>query len=131
MLHLDLNKVGDHYEVRTTLIASNFDGPVDAEIVDNKIYVIGTRRPEVWEINLPKGKVTAVEEHREEALPRGYTLEQNYPNPFNSQTVISFEVARASEVELEVFDLAGQQVATLASGMRRAGRLQCAGMGRM
>jgi len=63
---------------------------------------------------------TAVLE-KAEALPRAPDLEQNYPNPFNSNTVIPFSLPVAGEVELAVFDLTGQQVARLVSGVRQAG----------
>ena len=49
------------------------------------------------------------------------TLEQNYPNPFNSGTVIDFALSERRDVELLVFNLAGQQVATLVEGVREAG----------
>jgi hypothetical protein len=45
------------------------------------------------------------------------------PNPFNPVTTIEYEVARAGEVYLEVFDVAGRRVATLIAGEHRdAGR---------
>ena len=65
---------------------------------------------------------TAVSESADAgALPQGMALEQNYPNPFNSETVIRFSVPRFSDVELVVFNLAGQQVATLMQGGCPAG----------
>ncbi|MBI2503069.1 MAG: T9SS type A sorting domain-containing protein [Candidatus Latescibacteria bacterium] len=64
---------------------------------------------------------TAVAEERTAALPQSFTLFQNYPNPFNSSSVIRFSLPASGEVELAVFDLAGQKVAVLAGGMREAG----------
>jgi hypothetical protein len=52
----------------------------------------------------------------ENATPRTLSLAQNYPNPFNSQTVIRFTAPNAPQAELTVYDLAGQQVATLWRG---------------
>ncbi|OGC93543.1 MAG: hypothetical protein A2W25_16980 [candidate division Zixibacteria bacterium RBG_16_53_22] len=48
-----------------------------------------------------------------EFLPRNFTLHQNYPNPFNARTTISFELACAGMVKLEIFDVTGARVATL------------------
>jgi len=48
---------------------------------------------------------------------RPYALGQNYPNPFNVRTRIGFELARAGEVTLEVFDITGRLVRTLVDGM--------------
>ena len=64
---------------------------------------------------------TAVTETFAASLPQSITLAQNYPNPFNGSTVIRFALPTVSEVELAIFNLTGQQVATLASGERRAG----------
>jgi hypothetical protein len=60
----------------------------------------------------------------EAGLPDSYLLEQNYPNPFNPETVIQFTLAQASEVSLTVFNVLGQQVASLVSGELPAGRHQ-------
>ena len=48
-------------------------------------------------------------------------LAQNYPNPFNSETVIEYELPQSGEIQLIVYDVTGQRVATLASGLREAG----------
>ena len=64
---------------------------------------------------------TAVLEERIDALPERSTLAQNYPNPFNSGTSIRFGLAARAEVELAVFNLAGQQVVTLVEGVREMG----------
>jgi len=57
-------------------------------------------------------------------IPHSYLLEQNYPNPFNPSTTIRFALPRASVVSLEVFNIAGQRVATLVSGKTAAGEYE-------
>lgn len=64
---------------------------------------------------------TVVTESREEGLPVDFALAQNHPNPFNSETVIGFTIAREADVELVLFDLAGQRIATMVQGHRPAG----------
>jgi 7,8-dihydropterin-6-yl-methyl-4-(beta-D-ribofuranosyl)aminobenzene 5'-phosphate synthase len=64
---------------------------------------------------------TVVEESYSSILPDGFALNQNYPNPFNSGTAISFALPRYAKVELALYNLAGQRVATLVQGAREAG----------
>jgi len=64
---------------------------------------------------------TAVAERRDSATPQDFGLQPNYPNPFNSGTVIPFALPEDQDVELNVFNLDGQQVATLVDGTRPAG----------
>ena len=54
-------------------------------------------------------------------IPLRYALHENYPNPFNPSTVISYDLPRASEVSLRIYDLLGREVATLVHGMVPAG----------
>jgi hypothetical protein len=49
-------------------------------------------------------------------------LTQNQPNPFNPSTRITFALPEAGFADVSVFDVSGKRVATLLSGLRRAGR---------
>jgi len=69
----------------------------------------------------PPPSATAVTEAHTASLPSSITLSQNSPNPFNSDTTIRFALPTPADVELSIFNLAGQQVATLVEGMREAG----------
>ncbi|MHC1737258.1 MAG: T9SS type A sorting domain-containing protein [Ignavibacteriaceae bacterium] len=60
-------------------------------------------------------------EDEQTSLPFGTELKTNYPNPFNPSTVISFTLPRTEHVSLKVFDIMGNEVATLVDGIKNAG----------
>jgi hypothetical protein len=55
-------------------------------------------------------------------IPDQFYLKNNYPNPFNPQTTIEFGLSQTAEVDLTVFNILGQQVCTLVSERRKAGK---------
>ena len=54
-------------------------------------------------------------------LPLAMILSQNYPNPFNAMTTITYMLERPSNVELDIYNIMGQKVATLVNGNVEAG----------
>jgi hypothetical protein len=46
-------------------------------------------------------------------IPTVFALHQNYPNPFNPETVIQFDIPQASFVNLSIFNVLGELVATV------------------
>jgi hypothetical protein len=50
-----------------------------------------------------------------------YHLSQNYPNPFNPSTTIEFDLPKASDVRIEVYNIAGQKIQTLLNERMPAG----------
>ncbi|MFI5236311.1 MAG: glycosyl hydrolase family 18 protein [Ignavibacteriales bacterium] len=67
-----------------------------------------------------EGGVTGINEPTNE-LPAEFTLEQNYPNPFNPSTTIQFSLTNAAQVELKIYNLLGENVATLVNENLNAG----------
>lgn len=81
-----------------------------------------TSAPTVTESIVIGGNIaTAVAETHTEAPPEVLSLRQNYPNPFNSHTVIGFDLPTGGDVELVLYDLLGQSVATIVRGHSVAG----------
>ena len=71
------------------------------------------------------GEITAVrEEEDRSSAPRAFALDPNYPNPFNSSTTIRYRLAEPGRVRLEIFDVQGQKVKTLADGYAGLGVYQ-------
>lgn len=64
--------------------------------------------------------VTGIEDENN-MLPSEYNLAQNFPNPFNSTTEINFALPILSDVDLSIYNILGQKVATLISGNIEAG----------
>jgi hypothetical protein len=60
-------------------------------------------------------------EYFEKGLPSKFIFYQNYPNPFNPITTIEFDLPKTSEVTLKVFNILGEEVATIVSDRLSAG----------
>lgn len=70
------------------------------------------------------GVITSVKSVNTNVIPEDYTLAQNYPNPFNPSTIINFTVPSTGVVELSVYNILGQKVATLVNKELSAGSYQ-------
>ena len=64
---------------------------------------------------------TSIEQVSVAEIPSEISLNQNYPNPFNPVTTVEFDLDRAQNVTLTVYDVAGRQVAVLVDGQKAAG----------
>jgi hypothetical protein len=59
--------------------------------------------------------------HDDHMIPQEFRLEQNYPNPFNPATTIRYQLPAAGHVMLKVYNVLGQEIATLLDEERPAG----------
>ena len=84
-----------------------FDGKLLPVWMDNT-----TGKYQVWGaiVDVSSIGVTSISSE----IPESFTLDQNYPNPFNPSTKINFSLPVRSAVSLQVYDMSGRLVKTLA-----------------
>jgi hypothetical protein len=68
-----------------------------------------------------KEDITSAIEKENYQMSEKYTLFQNYPNPFNPKTNINYELPITNFIELSIYDLLGEKVATLVSEKQNSG----------
>jgi hypothetical protein len=85
----------------------------------NEEHVTITAEGAQWFMNEISRPVTGV---GAPPLAARAVLRQNYPNPFNPATVVTFDLAARGRVRIEIYDVLGRRVATMADRVFEAGR---------
>ncbi len=86
-----------------------------------EVYIVGFDDGRIYAFEPLPGEMPTVVLSEESELPRAHALHQNYPNPFNPQTVIHYDLPVGDHVDVSIFNLMGQKVATLVDDHRSAG----------
>jgi hypothetical protein len=87
-------------------------------IMDTNLFA-GTAERGVW--RRPLSQIATSVGTVASQLPSEYLLSQNYPNPFNPSTTITYELPKASQVSLTVYDILGREVCVLVNEKKDAG----------
>ncbi len=119
-----------------TVIVSTDSGRVAAAVTDNtgraplrydfsfgRTYTIAaaTTGHNIGRTTYTPSLATDTDDPDDGTLPSRFTLNQNFPNPFNPSTAITFDLPRRARVVIEIYDIAGRQVRTLADRIFSAG----------
>jgi uncharacterized protein (TIGR02145 family) len=76
-----------------------------------------------YSIRCIKDNPTGMED--ESIIPDEFKLMQNFPNPFNPTTIIQFETTHNTFISLKVFNVLGNEIATLINEERPVGSYSC------
>jgi hypothetical protein len=111
-----------------------YDGPAHGEdkavsiAVDGSgnVYVMGSSKGDGTsdDFTTIKYSQTTGIETTSQIIPDKFILHQNYPNPFNPITAISYQLPAFSKVELSIYNLLGEKIATLVSAKQPAGKYE-------
>jgi len=107
---------GDSQEIEIAILMARGDNNLDS------ITKLKQKAAAVREFYLT-GEISSVEDS-DISDPSSFKLEQNYPNPFNPSTMINYQLSMNNEVDLSIYNLLGQKVATLVSKKQAAGSYQ-------
>jgi photosystem II stability/assembly factor-like uncharacterized protein len=70
------------------------------------------------------GGATFIEEYKFNNIPTDYYLSNNYPNPFNPTTTINYHIPELNFVTIKVYDVLGNEVATLINEEKPSGNYE-------
>ncbi len=109
-----------NYRIDNSPLPSNNVVSISIDSDNNKYFGCG-RSYDVIKglIVFNEGGITSVENKIE--IPSHYILKQNYPNPFNPVTTINYQLPYSNYVTLKVYNILGEEIATLVNGEQKAG----------
>ena len=97
--------------------ASGFLSPAETD----SVFTLVLTTPSGYVVTLPATGTALATETFENTVPNGFVLLQNFPNPFNPVTSISYQLISASPVAITIYDLMGNVVNNLFSGIEGPG----------
>jgi len=123
---------GEYWWIGVSNFASNWN-------VEDSLYIeiidpVGSMRGQAMVVLTAAGSdqanpirltaTTSVADAELKEIPKDFVLHPNYPNPFNPETLISYQLPKASYVILKVYSLLGEEITTLVNQRKEAGHHQ-------
>ncbi len=99
---------------------ANVDDSQSAFTIHAQFGSIDPKKYDHWDYNAMVSNPTSVERVGD-FVPGKFALDHNFPNPFNPETSITYSIPRSGDVKLTVYNLIGQQIATLVAENQVAG----------
>ena len=111
------------------------DGGIDRILTSSDgryVRMYGIQRGTEWgysifEFEIYESRITDVSRddlEDEKSNQIGYNLDNNYPNPFNPGTTISYSIADHENVEIDIFNVAGEHIISLVNENKEPGSYQ-------
>ena len=100
--------------------ASGFLAPTETD----SAFTLILATPSGYTVELPASETALNVDFEGLSVPNSFILNQNYPNPFNPSTSISFSILEAANVEVEIRDINGRLIKSLASGFHKTGLIK-------
>jgi hypothetical protein len=98
----------------------NIDDTEDTYVLHSQFGSIDPLFYNAWDFE----NQVPVSVHEAPYMPLVFRLDQNYPNPFNPATTIRYTIPELEKVVLKVFNILGQEVATLINEVQNPGTYQ-------
>lgn len=98
----------------------NINDAASTTTIDNQFGSINPLYYNNWNFQTRTPITNVLDENS--TIPVVYELAQNYPNPFNPSTSIKYSIPTESRVTLKIFNLLGQEVATVVNETLAAGK---------
>jgi len=107
---------------------SNWSDFNEGLITDWTFAALAIKAPYIWALRSgfgnaylrPLSNITTIDD-KNLTLPESFSLHQNFPNPFNPGTKIKYSIPQSSKIIIKVFDVLGNEVATLVNEEKSVG----------